>query len=199
MYGSVSNVKTKSGIDAASDIGLSSDSDLTTFIETLLTQASKYIERYTGRSFETHSDVTEKHDGTGYETLRLQNYPVISVSSITVNGNELSSDDYRIEKNTSDPNRNAGVLRRLDGYVFPKGNMNIEVTYSWGFSSVPEDISAIAESIAVDQLKNVQNNFKTGGLSSMSVGEYSMSFEGESPLTDSQKLRLEKWRKGIIA
>lgn len=198
MYGTIEQVKNKTGI-TADDLNVADTTELDDFITDLLTAASQVIEEYTDRDFEKHSGVTETYDGGGSPTLMLRNNPVISISSVKVDEDELASDKYRIKGVTSFGKHNGGILKRLDGHVFRSGTQNVEVTYTWGYENPPSTIVNVAEEIAGEMLKTAANNYKTGGLESMSMSDFSTKFNVQRPLTESQRQRLKTYKKVIYA
>jgi hypothetical protein len=72
-----------------------------------------------------------------FQTLQLSRWPVVSVSSVTENGNALVEDtDFRI-------NAKNGQLVRLtvDGYPRPWPAWPLAVTYQGGFATIPVDVA----------------------------------------------------------
>lgn len=85
--------------------------------------------------------ITEKHSGDNTPVMSLNNVPVTGVSSISVRAGSA------LAKAVMDSNRydiiTTGVAL-IDGTVFPKGILNIEVTYTTGGVEVPSKVSLAA-------------------------------------------------------
>jgi len=99
------------------------------------------IERRIGRHLDVqmHTDVL---DGTGKTVLSLPWDPVVSVTSVSVNGSSLtvSSPNTNSYPPTTIIVRDFCTLVRTDGEVFPEGVANVIVVYSAGFSVPPDAI-----------------------------------------------------------
>lgn len=198
MYGTTDEVKKRSGVEY-DDLNVDDSVDLDEFIEKQLGYASDHINVYCQRDFEFHEDETEKYSGNGQDTIALRNFPVVDVSSVEVNGSEIDEDAYRIEGGTSYSRENSGVLKRVDGDVWRQGVLNIVVTYTWGYESVPDVVNDIAVEMAVDALKSAVNNYKTGGLDSMSIEGFQTKFTDRHTLDESQRGRLRPFKKAVFA
>lgn len=94
-----------------------------TFLNTLIDQASAFIRKYTGRIFERQT-LTETLPGTGFVDLYPTRTPIVSITSITLNGTLLSSDEYTL--NDAD----MGQIIRHDDADVPSAVV-------WPFSSRP--------------------------------------------------------------
>lgn len=109
-------------------------------LEGWINDASEAIERRCGRKFQ-RAEVLEKLRGTGTQSLLLSRTPVVSVTSVEVDGTMLEDDDYEIDDG------GAGILNRESGWptsgescvgiawtpVPGTGKRNIEVTYTAGY------------------------------------------------------------------
>lgn len=65
------------------------------------------------------------------KNLQLSHYPIVSVSSVTIDDTAVDPDDYEIQSEL-------GILYASAGW--PKGNFHISVTYIAGFETIPQDI-----------------------------------------------------------
>lgn len=86
-------------------------------------------------------------DGNGTDTLALPQYPVNSITTLSVDEFEITERESRwscgwvLEKKT-------GIVR-LSCYLFTQGLANVEATYNAGFSTVPADlVQAFLEQVA---------------------------------------------------
>lgn len=114
-----------------------------THIGTLITSMSDYIRTITDRDLYSKS-YTEYYDGSGKNTLQLDNYPITVLTSIYDDTDyefgadtEITSDDYFFNADTKYSKR--GVLL-LNGCNFTEGQQNIKVTYTAGYETIPTDL-----------------------------------------------------------
>jgi len=105
-------------------------------LATLITAASGFIRQYTGRDFSSQT-YTEVRDGTGGIRLRLANTPILSVASLTIDGQAIPAGDafqtrgYYITQ----------ALVSLNGYWFCRGAGNVSVTYQAGYTVIPSEVA----------------------------------------------------------
>lgn len=115
----------------------------------LVTRCSAAIATFLSRAIAT-TTFTEKYDGNGSDVLMLRNYPLASVSSLTVDGAAVTA--------SADGLTNYGfglgdTYIFFVGGVFPRGRRNVAITYSAGFSSVPTDIEQACIEMVADRYK----------------------------------------------
>ena len=168
-YGDVTRTLTRSGITYA-DLGLADEAALASLVADLNEQASETIDLYCGRDFGLHEAVTEKHDGNGRERIRLDGYPIISVTSVTLGGTALTEDtDYAILDD-------AGILERIDYGTWTEGKRNLVVVYTYGYSAAPGAIVGIVEDMVAGALTHAARNRTAKGASSMSMDGFSVAY-----------------------
>ncbi len=122
-------------------------SDLTkdSLLESLVNAVSERIEKYCSRHFEK-ATYTEYHRGHERQRLLLNQYPIVSVTSVELNGSVLASTEYEIE------DADAGILFRETGWPWKGYNVglvgepgvstrNIKVVYVAGYV-LPKDATA---------------------------------------------------------
>lgn len=200
-YADATTIKRKSGI-AASDIGnVATATELDAFIATLNQSASEAVERVCNRDFEDHPNVTETYDGNdrqneaGHGVLKLRGSPVRSISSIKIDGTVVDASEYRIKKAHSYDGVNAGIVLRKNT-PWPEGWENIEVTYTWGFSSPPAGVKGVVEDLVVDALRVASRNESAEAAESVSMDGFSVTyFTGEIERNEKYKDSLRKYRK----
>lgn len=115
----------------------------------------RFVRAYCGRDraagFE-EATWTEYLDGDGGETIKLREWPVSSITSVkfresaTAFGTAEASSSYYVDPSTD----NRGLVFRAGGLgsweveartaCWPKGRRNIEVVYTGGYSTVPDDL-----------------------------------------------------------
>ena len=174
-YGDVTRISTRSGITYA-DLGLADDDALASLVADLNEQASETIDLYCGRDFGLHEAVTEKHDGNGREKIRLDGFPVVSVTSVTLGGAALTEDtDYAILDDT-------GILERIDYGVWTTGKRNLTVVYTYGYNAAPGAIVGIVEDMVAGALTHAARNRTAKGASSMSMDGFSVAYSELSRL-----------------
>lgn len=150
---SISEYKTYAGIS-----GTSFDAQLTI----LVNWASAYIRRMTGRNltdgFESKSR-TETYDGTGNQSIQLNENPVTTITSVTRVNDDGStyvydSTAYRVDADTGILYALTTVNQRFipdtefrpqDAYfgaypIWPEGFNNISVVYTGGYATIPDDL-----------------------------------------------------------
>lgn len=100
-----------------------------TLIENLINRATDFLEKKVlFRGIKARS-YTETYDGEGTAELFLNNYPVTSVTNVSIDGTVLNSTDYEVSKDT-------GIIRFYG--LFPEGSSNVTVTYTAGYDPVPD-------------------------------------------------------------
>jgi hypothetical protein len=205
-YADSQTVKERSGVSANDLNNVQNSSELDNLISRLNDRAKSLIDEYCQRDFEEYTGETVKVDGNGRSELSLPQYaagdglyyPIISISSVSLNGNALDASDYRIKPQPNAlSNRNAGVIERKNAR-WPEGWENIEVTLDWGYQSPPDEIKSVAESLIVDQLLNSVQDSKSSGADSVSMDGYSVSFSQRMRLDDQHKEQLGRFRRVIV-
>ena len=123
--------------DSLGITGSSEDQALTNVISAV----SLRMQRYMKRDIVQGTATAEKYDGDGRcDTLQLRNFPVISPPTPVVRVEGTAVTDFELDAET-------GHLIRLDNYsgkVWDRGRRNIEVDYTHGYSTVPEDLAQAA-------------------------------------------------------
>lgn len=97
----------------------------------LINACSAAIENYCRRKFKAQT-ITEEYDGTNHKYINLKSYPVANVSAVSVDGTAVASNSYVCKKET-------GVLVRKGG-KWAAGDVNVSVTYTAGFITIPDDL-----------------------------------------------------------
>ena len=119
-------------------------------LQSLITNASLQVLQYIDRPHILSSvlgPLTENYDGNGSDRLLPRNFPITSVSSLSIDGVSIQA--------ATTPTT-AGYLwdgRRilLRGFRFCRGVQNVQLSYSAGYPSVPLDLKQAAiEAFALD-------------------------------------------------
>jgi hypothetical protein len=125
-------------------------------LDRLIPSVQEFLERECERVFE-QATVTEYYNGLDWQDrLMVARPPIVSITNIwddlmRTYATPLLNTRYVIEQ------AEAGVIR-LDGFTFQKGIRNIKITYSGGFSAIPEDLEQAAiELVWAAREKGVNN------------------------------------------
>ena len=151
--------------------------------------ATYYIDLYCNCIFREKT-VTEKYDinKSGQSVLFLDHFPVVSVTSVTNDGEVMDADDYLIYNEE-------GIIKLADDFVgniynvgaFVYGRQKVAVTYKYGRVSVPDEIewaaTVIASQIAFTSLVN-SGEIKFGNVTEERIGEYSYKEGNQSSIKD---------------
>ena len=150
-------------------------------IQRYIDAVSARIEKITGPL--EAADYSEKYSGSGNTNLVLSHYPIIEVTTVKVDDSEI--DNYEILK------ASAGILYKEDiwerrAYIeplnmSPKGSsnqalLNIDIDYSAGYETIPQDIQDIA---VQEVIRKYDQTWRKGEVKSWSLGEASKSFSNE--------------------
>ncbi|MBI2560299.1 MAG: phage gp6-like head-tail connector protein [Planctomycetes bacterium] len=128
----VVNVKAYLGVTGSADDSL---------IENLIDRVTEFVQRYCNRKF-IRSTYDEYYDGNGTVYLFLSSYPIVSVELLEIDAIAKASADYAIYAD-------AGMIRLKDG-KFSEGVLNVHVTYTAGYASIPKDLEqACTEIVAM--------------------------------------------------
>jgi hypothetical protein len=151
--------------------------------------ATYYIDLYCNCIFREKT-VTEKYDinKSGQSVLFLDHFPIVSVTSITNDGEVMDTDDYLIYNEE-------GIIKLADDFVgniynvgaFVYGRQKLVVIYKYGRSAVPDEIewaaTVIASQIAFTSLVNT-GEIKFGNVTEEKIGEYSYKEGNQSSIKD---------------
>lgn len=160
-------------------------------INNMLPRFRMYVDRASGRrkyGFYEWEDTVEI-DGTGDGFLNLRKwglFPIISVTSITVNDTEIEDTVYEVYQDEGYIVRASQVTESVHEWtggtgIWPKGYKNIVIDMSWGYEDIPEDIRwAQAQWCAAEILASI-GGATSGGYSRIRIGDYSISYGREGP------------------
>lgn len=113
------------------------------FFLSVIDGVSAAVEAYIGRSLWA-ADYVERYDGNGKDRIVLDNYPVLSVSSVKINGADVGGWDFA-----------NWLLMRQEG--FTRGLRNVEVSYRAGYEYMPADIREAVMIIAMQRMNEIEN------------------------------------------
>jgi len=127
--------------------------------------------------------------GSGYPELLLPQYPVISLSTLAVDGREIApasgGSGWVLDAG-------AGVLTLLDG-VFPRGRHNVGLVYRAGFAAAPPDLAQAAIEQAAIRFQESGAGHGRLGVSARTLADGSVSYHA-SALLPQVKAVLDRYR-----
>ena len=151
---------------------------------------------------------TEDYDGSGSDTQQLNQYPIISVTSVSTDyyrtfpseSNIALTDIIIYEEEGKIVRAPSGLTVSIDeetGKIikfstFPKGRKNLRVIYTAGYATVPHDIKHVVLSEIVWHYENITKK-KLGVQAVAAMGENVSVFIGD--LLPTTKLILSAYRK----
>lgn len=113
------------------------DDDL---IQRMITALSQSIEKDLSRGIKA-ANYTEVRSGTGTQIMFVKNPPIISVTSLYINGLLIPPKSTDVTQYMN--GIGYGISEKyvsLFGYSFNRGLDNIQITYRGGYNSVPSDL-----------------------------------------------------------
>lgn len=190
-------------------------------VSLLINRASAAVRTFTRRKL-TRATYTEKIPASGTQRLLLNEWPIVSITSLKDNDYLLTlDDDYRLD----DQDKRGGWVFREQGWAGSYGgrgltsdpvfsSRNIDVIYVAGYylpadvgyvegadASLPIDIQSVVEEEVVQRFTMAKA--KGFNLSSYSEGGISMSWQnngdGESGLSKGHEDALRGYRRMFVA
>lgn len=160
-------------------------SDEDTILADLINQASAAANKYCGRHLMQKSYV-EYYNGNGGIELILKNFPVVSVTDLYVADANRTFDSTSLITIASDllVKKEVGILELWNnGGTFLKGNSNIKVSYSagWSLATVPYDLQlAVRKWVAQQYMKYSKKRYE---VQSETIGQNTVTYmDKEIPL-----------------
>lgn len=156
------------------NITITGDADDVASCERAISAVTEAIKNYCQQEIEFVEDDELTLDCDGGDMLFLPELPVVSVSEVVEDDETLTvTDDYILGQ--------YGILYRV-GQDWLDGVQKITVTYSHGYSTIPDDIVDVATRSAARVyqagLRAKEHDGMTG-ISSLSLGDYSVSYGSE--------------------
>lgn len=137
-----------------------------------LTEATHAIKNYTKQHLEAVADEEVTFDvPAGTRMLFLPELPVTALTEVVEDGETLTvDDDYKLG--------NYGILHRID-QDWEEGIQIVTVTYSHGYSEIPQDIVDVATRAAARAYQLGLRSAEDGGVpgvASKSLGDFSVAY-----------------------
>jgi len=172
-YADLATLRTYPGIPAAGEDA---------YLQSLLNAAAGMVDGWCNTTFVSSNVALEKHNGTGSRYLQLRRRPVLSVSTVELDGTTYSSDAYEIDyehgqiiiPDDDEDSRNPRIWRSANAMRigWPLGTQNIAVSYSHGHSAVPDEVTVATCQVA----SGLYLSGKRQGVQSESLGPRSISY-----------------------
>lgn len=164
-------------------------------LASMISAVSELVEAYVGRPLSQATLTDELYDGTGTPRLWLLRTPVASVTTVKIDGVALDNTDneaWTIQKPTGRLTLGPGDEDPAFGPRWPKGTLNIAVTYVGGPSATPERAKRACLALlkyAVDAVR------RSGSYKSEEIGDYSYTLADIGP--GGLPPSVEVWLKGL--
>lgn len=125
-----------------------------TEVDAIISEQEAIINQYAGRRFDSYTVTNELHDHDGGDVIMVAE-PLVSVTTLeyTTDGGdtwiEVPSTDYIVEADYQRIERKVGGSSNTGAWPRVSGQRTVRVTYSAGYSSPPEHITALALDMSV--------------------------------------------------
>lgn len=112
-------------------------------IDTIVAGVSQRMQSHMGRQIVQVVATAEKHDGRGRDNLLLDHFPVVVPPAVVVRdryGDVVDATEYQVDQAP-------GILVKVEegtASVWEHGRRNLEVDYTHGYATVPEDLALAA-------------------------------------------------------
>lgn len=135
-----------------------------TFIQDIITRVSAEIEKRCARVFISTAH-TEYYQGNGTDRIILRHWPIISVTSISIDDDQvwgadtaLDSDDIKISDRVP-----GQIILNGDGFTLSDVE-NVKVVYTAGYSTIPYDLEQSAVKLcAIEYIEARRLNTRVDG------------------------------------
>jgi hypothetical protein len=143
-------------------------------LEDLILDAQVYIETETGRVFES-TESYEMFNRFEGDSIALSNFPVISVTSVLLNGETIPPSAYTVNKKNAIIYLDTFSLGRLSYLTGAFKDDTVEVTYVAGYETPLRVARILCLDLIVASIKN-QDNQTVGRISSMTENKLTVQY-----------------------
>ncbi|MEA5032310.1 MAG: hypothetical protein VB025_09200 [Sphaerochaeta sp.] len=179
-------------LKAAYGLDIPAGSETESVYTVLISAASRACLRYLGRDIHLR-EVTQFIDGNGHDRFVLDEAPVVSITSLSIDrervfATALDPVAYRVDGPT-------GIVTLYQGVVLPDVLDCVKVVYQAGYVTIPEDI----EAACVDTIQMMKRRLagSSAGVSSRSMPDGGTETLETTAPTDFAKLLLGQYRRGM--
>lgn len=170
-------------------LAITIDESLAEAVTSFIKAASSYICNLTGRDFTPSDpedeDTTKVYDGNGTEKLEIDD--CLEVTTLTVDGSEISAGDYFLYPANETPktqiqlknglSRNSRQVLSQSFYTFTEDQQNVEVTGRFGYGEeIPADIELAATKLVGGILKEAVGDKDVKEITREALGDYSADY-----------------------
>lgn len=171
----------------------------TTTVNTWIAQADSEIDSKTGRVWSSSLTSSTILDSNGSKYFKFPEAPVISISSLEYEDQGLgaSSENWN---SLTEGRTNDFILYVTDGEVEftgkttipPKGNKNLRITYTYGYSTTPVYITRLSTMLVAKRVVNatISDGANSGG-GNVSVGNISITDPSNFGITQINNIERE--------
>ena len=152
---------------------------------------TKYIEDYCGREFETSVATSKVYDGQGTKEITIDDlYALTKIETLDEDGDventlDDSSEYYLYPENTTNKNLIKINTSNSPISIFPKGNQNVKVTASFGYSATVPEIISLAATKLVAGIISEQYLSDAGSVKKEKLGHYEIEYQDIDKLVNS--------------
>lgn len=194
-YCTYSEVARVAGLDTSDLPSPITTDNITSHIE----EAEAVIDRICNTSFTSAAVTSEKHDGNDMDTLQLRHYPLISVTSLTIQGTSVMTSHVYVYTGIE----GAGMIKLSEDAektTFeiddPQG---IVVSYTYGYASVPIIIRRATANVAARMLLAQQIGGTYDDLATFTIGELSGSIgQAYVNIREAWGRLMDEWKNDIF-
>lgn len=161
------------------------------------------INAHTGTVYGGTQLYAESYDGDGTDTLVLRHVPIVSVSSLSVDGTSISSTGYKVYQSgyirlISDSGTSLDSALGAVGAAFPAGTQNVSVSYTADVGQVPGRVR-LAAILMISEIALIHERGGSDGSLAVSravsrAGERDLQF----PFSDDLSARLRRIMRHTI-
>ena len=138
----------------------------------LIEAVSAKVEKYCNRTFDITS-YTEYYDGMYTPFIVLEQYPLVSVSGVWL-VDEKQDVSYTYDMDYIIPDYDTGLIKNNSN--FPNGYKNVRISYTAGYSEIPDDLKLAIVKMVINE---AQNNSINSSMKSERLGDYSYTLKDD--------------------
>lgn len=167
------------------------DANSDDLLQDLVTALSAYIVTFLNREIKSGAR-SDKLDGLGRNRIRLRHYPITAVSAVSIGGVAVSASQDGLKNGYIFDDKYLYLLDGSNPSVFTTGIRNVSVSYTAGYTEVPQDIDRICVEMISKRYKDRQRI----GLTSEGIQGQATSFSQSDMTSDTSRL-LDNYRRVV--
>lgn len=176
--------------DLANALGITLSSAERHLTQSLIDRAESVINRHCGTNFNYNLAEEEYVDGhENLEWVYVRHSPLISITSVTHNGKELTADeDYWAYPDV-------GAVRFLKGITDNTSPKNVEIIYAWGWTDIPPAIQYAMVAMVSNAFNTYRAEFLLEGADMGQIANINLQFTKTPMLTEEIMLALKDFKQ----